>query len=216
MTIKTILSVIIAAVLLASCTKSIDEEAYEVYHLQMVKKGSHYCETHSIFDIESFKSNIFRVSVKLDTSLFVTNEGSYQSKLVGFSEDQIHSNSARVSYHTISTEVSGKIIDSLEFKTYVYNDGSRNTAENYCLLKVSKEQVKEMLRDDSSIEFSIELTKTAYLFQVNNEKIVEVNRSCEKEIDDTKFLNYHYYGGPDSIPAPQDMLLWVKYDEVMR
>ena len=119
MNLKIFLFIVAAVVLLSSCEKSIQEDAYEVYQLQMVRQGSHYHDDHTVLDITSFTSSIFSVSVKLDTSLFVTNEGSFQSKLVGFYEDQIHQNSARVSYQTITNDVQGELIDSLSFKTYV-------------------------------------------------------------------------------------------------
>ena len=216
MNLKIFLFIVAAVVLLSSCEKSIQEDAYEVYQLQMVRQGSHYHDDHTVLDITSFTSSIFSVSVKLDTSLFVTNEGSFQSKLVGFYEDQIHQNSARVSYQTITNDVQGELIDSLSFKTYVYNNGLRSLDENYTLLTLSRIQVEKLLKNDEAIEINIELTPTQYLFQVNDGEITAVTHTCNLAPDACKYLTYHYYGGPDSIPAPHDMKLWVKYNDVMK
>ena len=216
MKITSYLLILILFFMLISCEKTIDDVAFTSYQLQIVKKGSHYHDDHSVIDLTTFSTSVFSVSVKLDTSLLVTNEGGYQSKLVGFCEDQIHNNSARVSYQTTTHEVNGEFVDSLILKTYIYNSGVRMVDANYTLLSLSRKQMEEMLKKDQATEISIGISNSNYLYRINGGEIVEVPRTCELPLDANKYLAYLYYGGPDSIPAPHDMKLWIKYNESMR
>ncbi len=212
---KKLIYMAIGIFLIAGCTKPLSETELEEYQLQLIKKGSHYCDNHNITEMLSFTSPIFAVSVKIDTSMLVTNEGSFQSKLVGFYEDNIHTNSARVSFHTTTQTINNIQYDSLELKAYVYSDGNRNIKENYLLQKYSRADLLEMLAADSAVDISIELTTNQYIFRINNELKAKVKRESSMSIEDTKCLSFFYYGGPDSIPAPKDMKIWVKYDAIM-
>jgi hypothetical protein len=214
---KGILLISILSIILFSCSKPLDDRAFEVFQLQRVNKYSHYYEDKDIVELKYFEKNIFEADVILDTSLFVHCEGSYQNKLLGFYEDQIHKNSARVSYHTISASGTNKSnLDSLEFKAYVYNNGVRNTTENPVLLCLSRNEVKNYLEQGKSIRFSIEVTKDNYVFKVDAGENINVSRSCNNDISGVKYLCYHYYGGPDSIAAPHNMDMWIKYCPSMK
>ena len=214
---KGILLIPVLSIILFSCSKPISDRAFEVFQLQRVNKYSHYYEDKDIVDLKYFEKNVFEADVIVDTSLFVHGEGSYQNKLLGFYEDQIHKNSARVSYHTISCSTSSKPDqDSLVFKAYVYNNGSRNTQENPVLLCLSRSDVENYLEQGKSIRFHIGVTKDSYIFKVDANENIAVSRTCSKSIDDVKYLCYHYYGGPDSIPAPHNMDMWIKYCPSMK
>ncbi len=213
---KTLLTLLFFSVFLFACTKSLDNKAFTEFQLQQVNKGSHYCENHNMLDLKVFSSSIFEGDVKLDTSLFVHSEGSFQNKLLGFYEDQIHKNSARISYHTQSGSDVDGAKDSLVLKAYVYNNGSRNIHQNYCLLKLSRKEVLQNLQHKKALHFSIEITKNNYLFQVGEQSKVKVKRVCQMAPQATKYLCFHYYGGPDSIPAPHNMRLWIKYSPEMK
>lgn len=179
------------------------------YQLQEVRKGDHYCTNYN--NVYSFTGDVFVCYVRLDTSLFVHDEGGQQNKLVGFmdgkSPSSVHENSARVSYHTISyPNDSSK--DTLVFKTYVYNNGTRNLDENHVLLRKSYFDVKSGVGLDS-IKFVIKLMKGYYSFQVDNNPQVFVTRTSTLPTDSTKTVLTHYYGGNEV--APHNMKLWVKY-----
>lgn len=98
----------------------------------------------------------------------------------------------------------------------MYNDGIRNVKENPTLLCLSRNEVEEYLKYDRSIRFSIELTANNYIFKVDKGLIISVSRTSSAGIDDVKYLCYHYYGGPDSIPAPHDMDMWIRYSSIMK
>lgn len=193
-----------------------EDDAFTDFHLQRVKKGSHYYEDKDMIQLKYFEKNIFEADVKLDTSLFVTNEGSYQNKLLGFYEDEIHKNSARVSYHTITSDEKKSSEDSLILKAYVYNNGIRNVKENPTLICLSRAEVESYLKQDKYIRISIECTSNSYIFKVDAGPNILVSRTSSASIDDVKYLCYHYYGGPDSIPAPHDMNMWIKYCPSMK
>lgn len=193
-----------------------ENDAFTDFHLQRVNKYSHYYEDRDIIQLKYFEKNIYEADVIIDTSLFVPGEGSYQNKLLGFYEDEIHKNSARVTYHTISNGANKSVYDSLIFKAYVYNNGIRNLAENPTLLCLSRNEVEEYLRRDRSIRFSIEVTSNSYVFKVDAGENISVSRTSSAGINDVKYLCHHYYGGPDSIPAPHNMDMWIKYSPVMK
>lgn len=197
-----------------SCEKVIDEDTINKYQLQEIRSGNHYCTSCNRYTITKFNKETFKVLVKLDTTLFVHNEGSQQNKLCGFYEDKIHKNSARISYHTIS-DSNNKYLDSLILRTYVYNNGSRNTTQNHKLLTLSWSQVKTMLINKDSLDISIIVKKDKYLYKINNYPEVKVTRTSKLDKNAEKFMNHHYYGGPDSITAPHHMRMWIKYDKIM-
>ncbi len=205
------------SIILFSCSKPIEDRAFEEFQLQRVNKYSHYYEDKDIIELKYFEKNIFEADVILDTSLFVHNEKIYQNKLCGFYEDQIHKNSARITYHTISTNNTSKLyLDTLELKAYVYNNGLRNTKENPVLLRLSRNEITNYLEQGRSIRFSIEVTNNNYIFKVDGGKKINVSRTCKNNINGIKYLCYHYYGGPDSIPAPHNMDMWIKYCPTMK
>lgn len=204
------------SIFIFGCSKPIEENAFLDFHLQRVNKNSHYYNEKDITQLMFFENRIFEADVIIDTSLFVSGEASFQSKLLGFYEDQIHKNSARVSYHTITNDISKPKYDTLVFKAYVYNDGIRNIVENPILLKLSRSEVEDYLVHKRSIRFSIETCESNYIFKVDGGMDISVSRSCNSDLNGLKYLAYHYYGGPDSIVAPHNMDIWVKYSDIMK
>ena len=184
------------------------------FQLQEVRSNNHYCTSCKNYEIITFNNGHFKSYLRLDTSLFVHNEGPQQNKLAGFWEDHVHQNSARVSYHTIS-DSNDRYMDSLVLKTYVYNSGSRNIKENYKLLTLSWHQVESMTINGEHLEIDIKILDDKYQFQLNQNLPISVTRTSSLSTMFDMSLARHYYGGPDSIPAPHDMKLWIKYDEIM-
>jgi len=193
---------------------SCQEEVFPTdYEIQIVRKGQNYSDN-SQSVIYSFTGRTFIATVKLDTSLFVHNEGAYQNKLLGFSEDEkVQNNSARVSFHTISN-TNDPLKDELVLKTYVYNNGTRLSDEKYNveLMRLSYSDVLAGLGHDS-IKFEIEMTQNAYLFRVNNQT-VSVPRVSKLSLDSSKYVLKLYYGGTPT--APHTMRMKIKYDPSMK
>jgi hypothetical protein len=201
------LFIILVAVSLLSCKKEIDESFFEEFQEQTVFAGNNYCGTCERQTIKYFSGNVFKADVMLDTSLIVPGEGSYQNKLLGFCEDNIHQNSVRVSYHTVEG-------DSLEFKTYVYNSGERIQSENKFITRISKERILEMLDQEASIPVTITVLEQNYVVKFGDIQEIYVNRTCILPIDGQKYLANHYYGGTPL--APKDMTIWIRFDPIMK
>jgi hypothetical protein len=203
-----LLLVFIIVGLFSSCEESVEFPTTH-YQLQEVQRGAHYCSNKEVY---SFKGDIFVCYVRLDTSLFVHHEGAYQNKLVGFMEGRetssaVHENSARVSYHTIS-HPTDSLKDTLVFKTYVYNNGTRLLDQGYILFKKSYRDVRLGLGSDS-VRILIKLANNYYVFQVDDHPEVSVTRTSTLPSDSIKTVLTHYYGGTPV--APHNMRLWVKY-----
>lgn len=84
---KGFLLISILAGFVLSCSKPMEDVAFTDFKLQRVEKNSHFYEDKNMIQLKFFEKNIFEADVKLDTSLFVIDEGSYQNKLLGFYED---------------------------------------------------------------------------------------------------------------------------------
>jgi len=198
--------------LLVFCKKEMDEDLVNDYHLQQVNAGSHYCNIDRTA-ITSFTSSEFLAYVKLDTSLLVHGEQAFQSKLCGFYEDDIHTNSARISYQTITGPTLDQ--DTLSLKLYVYNNGERNLTENLVIKRLSRVDILSMLQSDGFLKISIKVTPTNYVFQIDNDPPMSTVRTIGTAVTAKKYLANHYYGGPDEIYAPHDMKMWIKFDAIM-
>lgn len=194
---------------LYSCKKEINNIYFQGFWEQTVYAGNHYCGTCDRQTIKYFSGNIFKADIRLDTSLFVKHESGFQNKLFGFFEDQIHENSIRISYHSL-----GK--DTLQLKTYVYNSFNRPPSENQIITNISRQKVIEILDQDGFIPVQITVLENEYLVNFGNIPEISVTRTCTLPIDTIKYLANHYYGGPDSITAPHDMSLWIKFDTLMK
>jgi|GEM_PF-6938739 len=208
---KTLIVLFLYFVVLSSC---MDETFPTDYETQIVRKGNNYCDNSQAV-IYSFMGRKYLATVKLDTSLFVHNEGAYQNKLLGFSESSdVQYNSARVTFHTLS-DPTDSLKDELILKTYVYNNGKRLTDEKYTieLLRLSYLDVLAGLGHDS-IRFEIEMTDKQYLFKVNNGQQVSMPRVGTLPLDSPKYILKLYYGGTPT--APHDMSIKIKYDRSIK
>lgn len=208
---KTLIILFLLFIGIVSCNDEIFPTDYET---QIVRKGKNFCDNSTVV-FYSFTGRKFIATVRLDTSLFVRNEGAYQNKLLGFSEDpQVQNNSARVSFHTLSYPTDS-LKDELVFKTYVYNNGKRLMDEKYAveLLRLSYLDVLAGLGHDS-IRFEIEMTQNNYVFKVNTGNPVLMPRVGTLALDSPKYVLKLYYGGTPT--APHDMSIKIKYDRSMK
>jgi hypothetical protein len=206
---KNSILILILMLSLFSCKKEIDDLYFEQFWKQTVYSGNHECGTCDRETMKYFSGNVYKADIRLDTTLFVENEGSFQSKLFGFFEDQIHNNSVRVSYHSINR-------DTLQLKTYVYNSGNRRESQNKIITNISRQKVVDMLDQDGFIPVQITILENSYLVNFGNIQEISLTRTCDLPIDTIKYLTNHYYGGPDSIVAPHDMIFWIRFDPMMK
>ncbi len=156
----------------------------------VIPKGEHYAVPRVV---ETLQSNRLVFTAKFDASCqYAFAETSFQdskNKLLGFSDcnSMHHENSARFAWQWLH--------DRLEIFAYCYVNGER------------VEQFITVVELEQENQYQIELQDDAYVFSVNNQEPVRIERisTCNAGI---YYTLWPYFGG--TLPAPHDVHLSIR------
>jgi len=166
------------------------EPEADLYRHFVIKEGEHYASPRVV---ETLKSNNLSFTAKFDPSCqyLFENQGFQDSKnkLLGFADCSSlhHENSARFSWQWLH--------DQLEIYAYCYVNGVR------------VEQFVGVVAIGEENHFEIKLLDTQYVFTLNNEQPVVIERgtTCNTGV---YYMLWPYFGG--TLPAPHDVHLSIK------
>jgi hypothetical protein len=188
---KRFMKIFVPSVLLVVLTSmtSCEPEA-ELIRTFTIRQGEHYSTPRLV---ETLQSSVFRFEAKFDASaVYYFDDTSMQSnknKLMGFADCNSlhHENSARFAWQWYN--------DQLEIYAYCY---------------VNSQRVEKFVGIVALNEFNryeIELTNNAYIFRLNDEEAVTVERgsTCDRGV---YYKLWPYFGG--TLAAPHDVHIDVK------
>lgn len=189
---KKLLFIFTLSVSFTACNIDLDnpleDSGQDIY---VIKKGEH----DSGSSPKSFSKTILSFQAKFDESAeYQTTRQENQAdinKLMGFSDcnGHHHNNSARFGWRWFDNQ--------LEIHAYCYIDGQR----------VNKYITSVPL--NSMNDYQIEIADNKYIFTVNNNARLEINKnnSCSGGIN---YMLFPYFGGDE--PAPHDITVTVNMD----
>lgn len=161
------------------------EEKEELFRQFVIPEGEHYSTTRVV---ESLQSDNLIFEAKFDASArYQFEETGFQdskNKLLGFADCNSlhHENSARFAWQWFN--------DRLEIYAYCYVNSQR------------VEQFLGVVNIDELNHYQLSLTNGHYIFQLNNNEPVSIERGsvCQRGI---YYMLWPYFGG--TLPAPHDV-----------
>jgi hypothetical protein len=178
--ISAILILICTSFSLFSCEDLLQEQTIQREYL--IEKGQHHA---SNSPVRMFNGDRLSVDVKFNScAVYQTQEPSQQSstnKLIGFSDfgSHHHQNSARLGWKWLN--------EKLEIVAYCYVDGERiETFVGYAQIGTFH-------------HFEIQVTDSSYLFFMDDQAAIEVERKIENNTG-ARYMLWPYFGGQETAP----------------
>jgi hypothetical protein len=194
---NSVLSWVVALLLLTGCTKSTDavnEKGTSVssttnFIRYTIPKGKHYADLSTYKPVETSE---MKFTVRFDSSAIYSTESPENqydiNKLYGFSDNNMD-------HHQYSARIGWRWSDgALRLFAYIYNAGA-----------VQSEEISTV-PIGAEIACSIKATSTEYIFTVNGltEKLPRLSATPKAR----GYQLFPYFGGDE--PAPQEVRIWIK------